>query len=102
MQETQERTPEAARAEIDTLPLDGEFLSILQDPAHPGHKAAAARRRTLYDAAYPARTGPDKHSNEEIADNTVNPDRAGASIFDAPPSPQAYRFDATSPGLKPA
>jgi len=100
MQETQERTPEAALAEIDTLPLDGEFLSILQDPAHPGHRAATARRRALYDAAYPVRTGPGEHNDGEIAENTDNTDRAGAPIFDAPSSPQAYRFDAIPPELK--
>ncbi|MDH3704155.1 MAG: hypothetical protein OEU46_22890 [Alphaproteobacteria bacterium] len=99
MQEVQERTPEVARAEIDALPLDGELLSILQDPAHPGHKAATAKRRALYDAAYPAQTGPDKQRNGDITGNAVNKDPAGGSIFDAPSSPQAYRFDATPPKL---
>lgn len=99
MQEMQERTPEAARAEIDTLPLDGEFLSSLQDPANSGHKAATAKRRALYNTAYPALTGPDEQNDGDIAENAGNKDPAGGSIFDAPSSPHAYRFDATPPEL---
>lgn len=102
MQETQDNTPEAARAEIDALPLDGTLLSVLQDPGHPGHKAATAHRRALYDAAYPASTesDEDEQRDEPTAESPAKDDSADGSFFDAPSSPQAYRFDATPPELQ--
>jgi hypothetical protein len=100
MQEVQEWTPEAARAEIDALPLDGVLLSILQDPAHPGHKAAAAHRRALYDAAYPATVTSDEPGSGETAEGPVRDGETGGSMFEAPSSPQEYRFDATPPELR--
>ncbi len=100
MQEIPEITPDAARAEIDAMPLDGALLSILQDPAHPGHKAATEHRRSLYAVAYPAEPTAGMSGGVETAENPVRIDPAGRSFFEAPSSPKEYRFDATPPELR--
>jgi hypothetical protein len=102
MENTETLTPEAAQAEISRLPLDESMMAALKDPAHPGHQAAALHRRALYAVAYPgdtegeraARDGKTAQSSRD-APAQAEPD----DLFDAPPSPQDYRFDATPPAL---
>jgi hypothetical protein len=87
--------PEAAQAELHRIPLDANFLNALEDPSHPGHKAATARRRDLYAAAFSERTS--KDSDPASSSASEDPDRNAANkddAFFAPPSdPKDYRFD---------
>lgn len=49
------KSPAEARAEIDGLQLDAEFMKAYGDRTHPGFKAANARMQRLFAAAYPER-----------------------------------------------
>lgn len=48
-------SPEEAKAEITALEADKEFMEayMATDGTHAGHKAAVAKRKVLYDIAYP-------------------------------------------------
>ncbi|MEM9683123.1 MAG: hypothetical protein AAF942_07645 [Pseudomonadota bacterium] len=81
-------SPDDARAEIDRLPLDADMMAALQDPAHPGHKAASAHRNDLYARAY----------GDAVVDG-------GESAFEdsflsEPTAPEDYRFDPVPPSLQ--
>ena len=90
MSETQSDTQHSARAEIERLPLDADMMAALQDPAHPGHKAASAHRNGLYARAYGGDAPPD--DGGEIA--------AEDSFLRQPAAPEDYRFDPVPPSLQ--
>lgn len=48
-------SPEEAKAEITALEADEEFMKAYMDTTNtnPGHKAAVAKRKVLYEIAYP-------------------------------------------------
>lgn len=77
-----------ARAQIDRLPLDADMMAALQDPAHPGHKAASAHRNDLYARAY----GDDLVDGGESAFED--------SFLSEPTAPEDYRFDSVPPSLQ--
>ncbi len=95
MTEIEQLTSEEAQSEIDKIPLDADFVTALQDPAHPAHKAATERRRGLYAAAYP------DIGKEGEPEKPQSGDPKTADHFDAPGDPRAYRFETTPPSLEP-
>lgn len=95
MTEIEQLTFEEAKSEIERIPLDADFVTALQDPAHPAHKTATERRRGLYAAAYP------DVSEEGEPAKSKSGDTASAQHFDAPEDPGEYRFETTPPALEP-
>lgn len=98
MQDAQDLAPEAARAEIENLPLNGELMAALQDPAHAGHKAANTHRRALYAAAYPAAA--EKDADEGTGRAPAEDTGHEGGHFAVPEAPEAYRFDTTPAALQ--
>lgn len=95
MTEIEQLTPEEARSEIERIPLDADFVSALQDPSHPAHKAMTERRRDLYAAAYPD-VGEEGGSVESQSGESRSQDH-----FAVPQCPGEYRFETTPPVLEP-
>lgn len=93
---------DSARAELERIPLNGNFLTALQDPAHPGHKAASAHRRSLYAAAYggvsETESGkkPPSAANEDAGSQAASSEQA---FFESPANAKDYCFDPAPHGL---
>lgn len=93
MNQNETTTPNEARRQLDQIPLDPDMVTALRDPAHPGHKAASARRRELYDAAYP---GGGDDGTEDDGQEAVS----GEQTFLAPPAdPRDYHLEPAPPGV---
>ncbi len=95
MTEIEQLTSEEAKSEIERIPLDADFVTALQDPAHPGHKAATERRRGLYATAYP------DVSEGRGSEESLSGEPKSADHFDVPEDAGEYRFETTPPGLEP-
>jgi hypothetical protein len=94
------KLPNEARSELDRIPLDGELMTALQDPSHPGHKAASIHRRSLYAAANGegnVKDGDARHSEKEKQD--LPPVDGEREFFSPPSDPKDYRFDPSPHGL---
>jgi hypothetical protein len=93
--------PEAAQAELHRIPLDANLLNALEDPSHPGHKSATARRRDLYAAAFGERKSKEGEAQSSSSPNN-DPGRNAANsddpFFAPPPDPKDYRFDPAPDG----
>ena len=100
MVEANSKNSDEARVELDRIPLDGELMAALQDPAHPGHKAASAHRRSLYAKAYGGKNP--ENDNAQLSESrnfdaqTVAEER---EFFAPPDDPKDYRFDPSPHGL---
>lgn len=46
-------TPDEAKQQWDAKKLDPNYMAALQDPQHPGHKAAQATQSALFKVMYP-------------------------------------------------
>jgi hypothetical protein len=86
-------SPHDARREIERIPLDSDMMAALQDPAHPGHKAASARRRELYESAYSDADTP------VVVDDDPSLRSNDRTFLAPPPDPKEYRFDPAPPGV---
>lgn len=80
---------DAARADIESVKgeihEEGEAHPLL-DHKHPQHGEAQARRRALYEKAYPGVVGPDGFFDPQAAD-------ALAAAMQPPARPEDYRLD---------
>jgi hypothetical protein len=91
MSDTHDAAPNEAVAALSQLPLDRELVSALQNPGHPGHKAATAHRRSLYAAAY-AR---DDDGGPAVPER----DAPANALYTAPEDSKEYCFDAAPHGV---
>ena len=100
MNDTESKAPAEAQVELDRIPLDSEIMAALQDPAHPGHKAASTRRRSLYAKAYGETNTEDDNARPSEERNHGGQPIADEREFFAPPAdPKDYRFDPSPHGL---
>jgi hypothetical protein len=93
MVQNSSNSPHDARREIDRIPLDSDMMAALQDPAHPGHKAASARRRELYESVYSDADTP------VVVDDDPSLRSNDRGFLAPPPDPKEYRFDPVPSGV---